>query len=55
MIDAAALVGPASRCIDRLAEYRRRGAVMPVLVTHAVRGDYQSSFRKVVKVFGAVN
>jgi len=55
MIDAAALVGPASRCLERLAEYRKRGADMPVLVTHAVRGDYQSSFRKLVKVFGAAN
>ncbi|MGH7906161.1 MAG: LLM class flavin-dependent oxidoreductase [Candidatus Binataceae bacterium] len=51
MIDAVALAGPLSRCLERLREYRASGAEMPVLVTHAVRGDYVSALRQNLKAF----
>ena len=52
MIDAVALVGPASRCLARLEQYRSQGAITPVLVSHAVHGDYLSAVRENIKVFG---
>ncbi|HUY17948.1 MAG TPA: LLM class flavin-dependent oxidoreductase [Candidatus Binataceae bacterium] len=55
MIDAVSLVGPASRCLARLDEYRRHGAITPVLVSHAVHGDYVSAVRENLKVFATVN
>ncbi|MBF6568482.1 MAG: LLM class flavin-dependent oxidoreductase [Candidatus Binataceae bacterium] len=55
MIDAVALAGPASRCLERLAQYRSAGADLPVLVSHAVSGDYASAFRNSVKIFGKAN
>ncbi len=51
MIDAVALVGPASRCLARLEQYRNQGAITPVLVSHAVHGDYLSAVRENIRVF----
>jgi alkanesulfonate monooxygenase SsuD/methylene tetrahydromethanopterin reductase-like flavin-dependent oxidoreductase (luciferase family) len=55
MIDAVALVGPASRCLARLEQYRSQGAITPVLVSHAVHGDYVSAVRENLKVFARAN
>jgi alkanesulfonate monooxygenase SsuD/methylene tetrahydromethanopterin reductase-like flavin-dependent oxidoreductase (luciferase family) len=51
MIDSVALVGPASRCLERLAQYRSQGTITPVLVSHAIHGDYLSAVRENLKVF----
>src|SRR5579885_156444 len=55
MIDAVALAGPAERCRARLAQYRERGDITPVLVSHAVREDYRSAVRENLKVFAGAN
>jgi len=55
MIDAVALAGPASRCLARLEQYRRQGEITPVLVSHAVHGDYVSAVRENLKVFSRAN
>jgi len=55
MIDAVALIGPASRCLARLEQYRRQDAITPVLVSHAVHGDYLSAVRENIKVFAPAN
>jgi alkanesulfonate monooxygenase SsuD/methylene tetrahydromethanopterin reductase-like flavin-dependent oxidoreductase (luciferase family) len=55
MIELVALAGPISRCRDRLEEYRRRGADLPILVVHTVRDDYQTAVRRVIKAFSALN
>ncbi len=54
LLDAVALIGPANRCAKRIAEYRRFGAELPVLVPHAVRGDYAHSFRQALKAFAGL-
>jgi hypothetical protein len=51
MIDAVALIGPASRCLARLEQYRNQGTITPVLVSHAVHGDYLSAVRENIQVF----
>ena len=55
MVDAIALVGPASRCIERLDQYRRQGAELPILVPNAVNEDYSTSVRRVLKAFAKIN
>jgi alkanesulfonate monooxygenase SsuD/methylene tetrahydromethanopterin reductase-like flavin-dependent oxidoreductase (luciferase family) len=51
MIDALALVGPEARCRERLEQYRRAGAEVPILVPNAVEEDYSSGVRRVLKAF----
>ncbi len=51
MLDAIALVGPASRCIERLAEYRAAGAELPIIVPNPVDEDYASSVRNSLRAF----
>ncbi|HKV53943.1 MAG TPA: LLM class flavin-dependent oxidoreductase [Candidatus Binataceae bacterium] len=51
MIDALALVGPESRCRERLEQYRAAGAELPILVPNAVEEDYSAGVRRVLKTF----
>jgi alkanesulfonate monooxygenase SsuD/methylene tetrahydromethanopterin reductase-like flavin-dependent oxidoreductase (luciferase family) len=55
MIDSLALVGPASRCIERLEQYRRYGAELPILVPNAVNEDYATAVRRIAKAFLKLN
>jgi alkanesulfonate monooxygenase SsuD/methylene tetrahydromethanopterin reductase-like flavin-dependent oxidoreductase (luciferase family) len=51
MVDALALVGPQARCHQRLDQYRRAGAEIPILVPNAVEEDYSTGVRRVLKAF----
>jgi alkanesulfonate monooxygenase SsuD/methylene tetrahydromethanopterin reductase-like flavin-dependent oxidoreductase (luciferase family) len=51
LVDAVALVGPASRCIERLAAFREAGAQMPIIVPSAAGGDPVAGIRNLIKVF----
>jgi alkanesulfonate monooxygenase SsuD/methylene tetrahydromethanopterin reductase-like flavin-dependent oxidoreductase (luciferase family) len=53
MADSVALIGPASQCVERLAEYREQGAELPIVVPNQVSGDYQTTVRNALKVFAA--
>jgi alkanesulfonate monooxygenase SsuD/methylene tetrahydromethanopterin reductase-like flavin-dependent oxidoreductase (luciferase family) len=55
MSDAVALVGPASRCIERLQEYRKQGCEVPVLAPNAVNEDYTTGVRRILKAFAKLN
>jgi alkanesulfonate monooxygenase SsuD/methylene tetrahydromethanopterin reductase-like flavin-dependent oxidoreductase (luciferase family) len=55
MADAVALVGAASRCIERLQEYRAQGCEVPIFAPNPVNEDYASSVRRVLKVFEKLN
>ena len=55
MIDALALVGPEARCFERLEQYRKRGAELPIIVPNAVNEDYSTSVRRLVKSFAKLN
>jgi alkanesulfonate monooxygenase SsuD/methylene tetrahydromethanopterin reductase-like flavin-dependent oxidoreductase (luciferase family) len=55
LADAVALVGPASRCIERLAAYREQGADVLILAVNAVDEEYVSAVRRVHKAFAKLN
>lgn len=55
MADAVALIGPASRCIERLAEYRNQGADVLILAPNPVNEDYASGVRRIHKTFAKLN
>jgi len=55
MSDSVALVGPASRCIERLQEYRKQGCEVPVLVPNSVNEDYSTGVRRILKTFAKLN
>ena len=55
LADAVALIGPASRCIERLAAYREAGADVLILAANAVDEDYTSALRRVHKTFAKLN
>jgi alkanesulfonate monooxygenase SsuD/methylene tetrahydromethanopterin reductase-like flavin-dependent oxidoreductase (luciferase family) len=55
LIDAVALVGPASRCIERLKAYREQGADVVILAPNAVSEDYASAVRRVHQAFAKIN
>ena len=55
MIDSLALVGPESRCFERLEQYRKQGADLPIIVPNAVNEDYSTSVRRIVKSFAKLN
>jgi alkanesulfonate monooxygenase SsuD/methylene tetrahydromethanopterin reductase-like flavin-dependent oxidoreductase (luciferase family) len=55
MIDSLALVGPESRCAERLEQYRKHGAELPILVPNAVNEDYSAAVRRIVKSFAKLN
>jgi alkanesulfonate monooxygenase SsuD/methylene tetrahydromethanopterin reductase-like flavin-dependent oxidoreductase (luciferase family) len=55
LVDAVALIGPASRCIERLAAYREQGADVLILAPNAVGEDYASAVRRIHKAFAKLN
>jgi alkanesulfonate monooxygenase SsuD/methylene tetrahydromethanopterin reductase-like flavin-dependent oxidoreductase (luciferase family) len=55
LADAVALIGPASRCIERLQAYRAQGADVLILAPNAVNEDYASGVRRVQKAFAKLN
>jgi alkanesulfonate monooxygenase SsuD/methylene tetrahydromethanopterin reductase-like flavin-dependent oxidoreductase (luciferase family) len=55
LIDAVALVGPASRCLERLQAYREQGADVVILAPNAVKEDYASAVRRVDQAFAKLN
>jgi len=55
LVDAVALVGPASRCIERLEAYRREGADVVVLAPNPVNEDYAGCVRRIHKAFAKLN
>jgi alkanesulfonate monooxygenase SsuD/methylene tetrahydromethanopterin reductase-like flavin-dependent oxidoreductase (luciferase family) len=55
LADAVALVGPASRCIERLAAYREQGCDVPILVPNPISEDYGSGVRRVLQAFAKLN
>ena len=55
MADAFALIGPESRCIERLQQYRENGASLPIIVPVAGSEDYASYVRRVIKAFAKLN
>ena len=55
LADAIALVGPASRCIERLEAYRRQSADVLIFAPNPVNEDYASAVRRVHKAFAKLN
>jgi alkanesulfonate monooxygenase SsuD/methylene tetrahydromethanopterin reductase-like flavin-dependent oxidoreductase (luciferase family) len=55
MADAFALIGPPSRCSERLAQYRENGADIPIIVPVAGTEDYAAYVRRVLKTFAKLN
>jgi len=55
LADAVALIGPASRCIERLQAYQAQGADVLILAPNAVNEDYASGVRRVQKAFAKLN
>ena len=55
LADAVALIGPASRCIERLAAYREQGADVLILAPNPVNEDYASGVRRIHKAFAKLN
>ena len=55
LADAVALIGPASRCVERLAAYREHGADVLIFAPNAVNEDYPSAVRRVHKAFAKLN
>lgn len=54
MIDALALIGPESRCFERLEQYRKHGAELPIIVPNPVNEDYPTSVRRTLKSFAKI-
>ncbi|MGA2411293.1 MAG: LLM class flavin-dependent oxidoreductase [Candidatus Binataceae bacterium] len=50
--DAVALVGPRSRCLERMQAYTAAGADLPIIVPNAVEEDYTTCVRRLLKAFG---
>ncbi len=55
LADAVALIGPASRCIERLGAYREQGADVLILAPNPVNEDYASGVRRIHKAFAKLN
>jgi alkanesulfonate monooxygenase SsuD/methylene tetrahydromethanopterin reductase-like flavin-dependent oxidoreductase (luciferase family) len=55
LADAVALIGPASRCIERLEAYRTQGAEVLILAPNPVSEDYASAIRRIHKAFAKLN
>ncbi|MBV8136007.1 MAG: LLM class flavin-dependent oxidoreductase [Deltaproteobacteria bacterium] len=55
LADAVALIGPASRCIERLKAYHEQGADVLILAPNPVNEDYAAAVRRVHNAFGKLN
>ncbi|HTT76760.1 MAG TPA: LLM class flavin-dependent oxidoreductase [Candidatus Binataceae bacterium] len=49
--DSVALVGPRSRCLERMAAYTSVGASLPIIVPNAIDEDYPACVRRLLKAF----
>jgi hypothetical protein len=52
LLDEVCLMGPASRCQERLAACRAAGVQYPILEAQAVNEDYANAVRRILKAFG---
>jgi alkanesulfonate monooxygenase SsuD/methylene tetrahydromethanopterin reductase-like flavin-dependent oxidoreductase (luciferase family) len=55
LADAVALIGPASRCIERLKAYHEQGADVLILAPNPVNEDYGGAVRRIHKTFAKLN
>jgi alkanesulfonate monooxygenase SsuD/methylene tetrahydromethanopterin reductase-like flavin-dependent oxidoreductase (luciferase family) len=55
LADAVALIGPASRCIERLEAYRAQGADVLIFAPNPVGEDYASAVRRIHRAFAKLN
>jgi alkanesulfonate monooxygenase SsuD/methylene tetrahydromethanopterin reductase-like flavin-dependent oxidoreductase (luciferase family) len=55
LADSVGLIGPASRCIERLEAYRNQGADVLILAPNPVNEDYASCVRRIHKAFAKLN
>ncbi len=55
LADSVALVGPTSRCIDRLAAYREQGCEVAILVPNPIGEDFSTGVRRLLKAFSKLN
>jgi 5,10-methylenetetrahydromethanopterin reductase len=55
LADAVALIGPASRCIERLEAYRKQGADVLIFAPNPINEDYASCIRRIHKAFAQLN
>jgi alkanesulfonate monooxygenase SsuD/methylene tetrahydromethanopterin reductase-like flavin-dependent oxidoreductase (luciferase family) len=55
LADAVALIGPVSRCIERLEAYREQGADVLIFAPNPVNEDYADSVRRIYKAFAKLN
>ena len=55
LADAVALIGPASRCIERLKAYHEQGADVLILAPNPVNEDYGEAVRRIHKAFAKLN
>ena len=55
MADALALVGPESRCLERLRQYREMGAEIPIVVPNPVDEEYGACVRRLLTSFAKAN
>ena len=55
LADAVGLIGPASRCIERLEAYRSQGADVLIFAPNPVNEDYASAVRRCQKAFAKLN
>jgi 5,10-methylenetetrahydromethanopterin reductase len=54
LIDSVAVAGPLSRCLERIEDYRRAGADLPIVVPNAVNEDYSAAVRKTIAALAKV-
>ena len=50
LIDAIAIAGPVSRCLERIEVYRAAGADLPIVVPNVVHDDYVNAVRRTIAV-----
>ncbi len=51
LLDSMALIGPPSRCLERLAAFREAGADLAVIRPNEVDEDQPATIRRLIKVF----
>ena len=45
------LIGPATRCRERLQAFREAGVQLPILVPNPVKEDFDGAIRKTLETF----
>jgi 5,10-methylenetetrahydromethanopterin reductase len=51
LLDSMALIGPPSRCLERLAQFREAGAELPIIRPNEIDQDQNATIRSLIKVF----